>query len=193
TASEFMVYLAAILGRTNPDKFLPMTDSKAQLETVVNSGLTRAQAKYRPIRLEVLNNLFPVPRGRINAKSIDTFKTKRGKNLRGFREYIEAEVRRIAAIQDDDLRKEYRSRFNEKLKKRVSDIRAQIDDHFGRRASILGKMCFGAATKFSKVAGVTKAILDACPDEEDYEAIPAGAILYAAYAQSELLLVEEDE
>ena len=185
TASDFMGYLAAVLGRHSDLSYLPVTDSERNLSPFTNaSSASRANELVKGLRIDVISDVLPAPSLPLSAHEIKGFKERHGDKLSAFRREIEGKLIEIADIQNDDLRLERLRLFKEST---VDEVRS-IQDAFESSGmnSILGRFCsvVAAIPGISPFVGLATAVYNAfSPASASYDTSP---FLYAAYAQSEL-------
>lgn len=188
TAQEFMAYLASTLGKLESLQYMPVTDELRNLENFVKSSSPdlMPENEIAPIRLQLLEDLFPAPSRPILAGELATFKENHGSKLSSFRNEVESELVVIASISDDALRLCKIEIFKDRAAESVEEIRSYLNDS-GFRNLTMGKIgsVIAAVPGVSGLVGLAKAIYDAFNEPELIQLDKS--FLYAAYAQEEIL------
>jgi hypothetical protein len=188
TASEFMAYLAATLGKLDELQYMPVTDELHNLEHFVFSSSPDLQPekKVAAIRLQLLENLFPAPARPLHAHEIEDFKAKHGSKLSAFRLKVENELINIADIEDDALRERKIELFKAETRESIEEIKNHLTKS-GFRHLTLGKIgsVIAAIPGISNLVGLANAVYSAFENSD--EVTIDRSLLYAAYAQKEIL------
>lgn len=141
TAKEFMIYLAAVLGRLPDLGYAPVTDDDKHLERFVQgSPQESAMGRVDPLRIQVLNDLFPGPRRDVTIEEISQFKATHGAQLRRFRGRIEQELTVAADMSDESLRQRKIQLLLDEVQDEVREIRIRMCEA-GWGEVVLGKAC----------------------------------------------------
>lgn len=190
TGKEFMGYLAACLGKLDACDSIPITNSTSNISEIIYSRMPEemgAERSIAPVRLEILENLFPSPNEPLSPNQIEDFKDEHGELLVTFRNKVEFNITQICSIPQPDLQKRALEIYLKELWEGVKEIREAMAS-VGWSNTKLGKISSIVIDKtpiVSHVSGWIKAIHVAFGESEKiYENSP---LLYAAYAQDELL------
>lgn len=188
TAKEFMAYLAASLGKLENLNFTPVSDDPANLETFIFSGkdTDSPEKKLSPLRIEILEDLFPAPAVPLKASEISRFKEKHRDQLVRFRRRVEKELIDIADITDPGLRERRLQLFKEETEDATKEIKSALNKSGFKRLT-LGKIgtILSAVPGVPNVVGLAKAVFDAF-EKPKITSLDV-SLLYAAYAQKEIL------
>jgi hypothetical protein len=186
TADDFMSYLAAGLGQLDTVDSIPMTDTPGYLERLVHAGVHNESVdeQLESFRLEVLDNILPVPSHQVGATELRAFKDRRGQALGDFRRRVERELIELADIGDPELRQRRMEIFCGEARDKIEEIQAWIKESKWNGA--MGKVCSvvaaipGVPPVFSLLNTIREAVTGG------HETIPSRDFAYAAYVQAEL-------
>lgn len=158
TAGLFMSYLASFIGNSEEVKMQPITDKVATFETFSEEyaiGGFRQNYLLDRMRIEVLEEILPVPSYVYNVNSIVRFKEKYGDLLPKFRNKIEYKIREISFIENQEESEFQLNQYKQSLEEEVEEIVAKLS-HRSWGKITFGTVCtLGAAT----IPGV-KAVID---------------------------------
>jgi len=128
TATEFMAYLAACLGRVEGIDASPVSDEESSLAPLmIEPGTTeRRDGELEALRWVVLENLFPAPERPLRPEEIARFRQQYGSTLREFRRRVEREVLALAELSDTNRRARCLELFRDELDETVTEIRARL-------------------------------------------------------------------
>ncbi|MET0650601.1 MAG: hypothetical protein ABW208_28670 [Pyrinomonadaceae bacterium] len=187
TAYEFMGYLAAVLGHHPELQFTPVTDKSLNLVKLVAAEKRRARMdeQLNYLRLQVLEDVLPVPTVPLRVRDVEDFKRRHGEQLSRFRRTIEAELTVLADIQDADLRERRLELFIEGAREEIQDIQSKMIDNRWSRV-VYGKLCalLGKVPVVGFVPDIINTVYNAFGNSP---VNPNTPFAYAAYAQRELL------
>jgi hypothetical protein len=187
TAYEFMSYLAAVLGHHPDLQFAPVTDKPNNLVKLVAAEKRRARMNetLNTLRLEVLEDILPVPTAPLRVRDIEDFKRRHGEQLGRFRRSIEAELTVLADIQDPNLRERRLELFMDGAQEEIQDIQSKMIDNRWSRV-ICGKFCalLGKVPVVGIVPDIINTVYNAFGNSQVNQNTP---FAYAAYAQRKLL------
>lgn len=190
TGKEFMAYLAATLGRLENLQYIPITDELRHLEDFVfsSSADLEPEKKISSVRLQLLEDLFPAPARPLHAQEIEEFKAKHGDKLSAFRFKVESELVSIADIDDEALRYRKIELFKEETMEVIREIKNYLNES-GYNRLTLGKIgsVVAAIPGVSGFIGIANAIYNAFQNPDEFSMDKS--LLYAAYAQKEILQV----
>ncbi|UCF05214.1 MAG: hypothetical protein JSV33_15050 [bacterium] len=130
TATEFMAYLAACLGRINDIDASPVSDEESSLAPLVvelGDGEPHNE-ELEALRCVVLEELFPAPERPLSAGEIAQFREKYGDTLREFRRRVEREVLALAELRDENRRARRLELFRDELDETVKEIRTRLEE-----------------------------------------------------------------
>jgi hypothetical protein len=187
TATDFMGYLAAVLGSLDDVQCTPITDEIENLNHFIRAGTLHRNGlqELERLRCDVLEDLFPAPAIPLSPSEIAKFKERHGELLRNFRLHVEKQLIEMASISDPGLRNYRLNIFWDETHGTVDEIKARLNES-GWPDLILGK--FGSIV--GEIPGVPFVSLISAfynalkPKEVDIKSSP---LLYAAYAQEDLL------
>jgi len=187
TAGEFMVYLAALLGKLEAVESTPVTDHPVHFVPFLQASqsATRVEAQLAPLRTLVLDKLLPVPERSVPVLKLRSFKNKHGDRLRRFRHAIEQEISNIADMTDPGLQAHRLENFIAEKADEVEEIAAHLSEG-GLGNSTLSKVSaiVSAIPGVPALVGLAGAVYSAFSGGT--EKPRNGAFLYAAYVQTEL-------
>jgi hypothetical protein len=125
TAKEFMAYLAATLGQVEELQLMPVTDDIEHLQEFISfsSPELMPEKEIAPLRLEILEDLFPAPSRPLDASEIENFKRRHSDELAEFRRTVERELISLADISDENLRKRRIELFKEESQEAVEKLK----------------------------------------------------------------------
>lgn len=179
TANLFMSYLAAFLGNLDEVNMQPVTDKVTHLATFAAdypSATLQEHVYLDQMRLEVLNNIFPMPVTTIQVSAIDSFKQKYGDRCQSLRKKVETKIIELSYIESPQEREWKLNRFKTTLTEEIKEIEARMKERNW------GKIIFGTFCGLTAAAipGVKAIITDDIGT--GLESIPGliGA-LYSAY------------
>jgi len=186
TSNDFMAYLAATLGRESEIDSTPMTDRLDDLQHLLQAGVPEQdrEQQLQLVRLQILDQILPMPDHTVSASDIRNFKDRYGTHLPDFRRRVERELIAIAGLPDDDLRQRQTRLFLEEAHDRIR----VIQEHMGRAGwrAVLGKVCtIAAATPgVPQPLGLLNAIREVVGGQP--ATAPQKDFAYAAYASANL-------
>lgn len=187
TAREFMVYLAALLGKLEDIQSTPVTDTSANLDAflLASQSTARVEARLAPLRTVVLEQLLPVPEQPVPSHKLLSFKQKHGAQLRQFRHSIEQEISNIADMSDSDLQKHRLENVIAEKRDQVEEITAHLSEG-GLGDIVFSRVCavIAAVPGVHALFGLASAVYSAFFGSPRQPT--SGALLYAAYVQKEL-------
>ena len=140
TANLFMAYLAAYLANEDDLDMTPMTDAAAKLAVFAEDypiGALRELSYLENMRLELLNDFFPMPSTTIRINEIISFKERYGEFSKNFRQELESKIKEISFIES----KEERSWKLNELKRTSADKIKELESRMKERN--WGKILFG--------------------------------------------------
>lgn len=187
TARDFMAYLAAALGHLERLGFMPVTDEEAYLSNFILSGSPDIdpERKISQLRLQLTERLFPAPVSPPTVTAIELFKMKHGQQLGRFRLYVEYELGKIAAIDDQALRNRQMELFQQQVQEEINDICEKMRDS-GWQRLVFGKLCavVSAVPGTPFIFGLASALYNVFSGPQgDWSRSP---LLYAAFARKSL-------
>lgn len=148
TANLFMSYLASFLGNSDEVNMQPITDDVSNFSAFSQEfaeGRFNSFYDLDRMRIDVLNEILPIPRYIDNAYSIAEFKQKHGDLLPAFRKKIERKLHQISFL-SNPRESEYQLKvFKDSLKEEIKELIGRMEDrNWGR--IIFGTVCgLGAA------------------------------------------------
>lgn len=116
-----MAYLSSVLGRHRDIQMTPMTDQEINLQEFQSVALQPSEIRLHEIRINVLENILPVPKESISASEIADFK-EHGDLISVFRRNIEKSIINIAKTEDDYLREREVSIYKDELDEDIHKI-----------------------------------------------------------------------
>ena len=127
TASDFMAYLAAVLGQLGDEQtsFAPITDLTTHSERF---GGKRGDARRASLRAVLLRDVLPAPAEALEPAAIRDFKEANADELRRFRRTIEDEVSALAMIDDAQQRRERLSDVTRRLREESRELRSEMEE-----------------------------------------------------------------
>ena len=184
TAEEFMGYLATTLGQLPRIDSVPLTDSEDRLRHLISAGVRAPDigTQLQTLRLQMLEEILPVPSHTLEASEIRAFKDRHGTTLGEFRRLVEREIVDLANISDEQLRERRKSIFFEEAQERIEEIQGWMSGRGWR--SVLRKLAgiVAAIPGVPPIFGLARAVQEAVTGGE--EALPSRAFAYAAFAQA---------
>ena len=126
TAKLFMNYLAVVLGKLPELRMTPVTD-QAKYMSIFRHPSQRTEVGA--IRQQVLERVLPVPTHSLKARQIVEFKESHNELLRSFRQFVEAECCRVAAITDRVERKNESERLSHDLREGIEEISKKMEEN----------------------------------------------------------------
>lgn len=189
TANEFMAYLAACLGQVDRCNSIPITEDTNNISQILYSSMPEemeAEERVAPVRLEILENIFPSPSEPLSVQEIQDFKGKYGQLLSDFRISIEKRIIDISAIPDPALEKRALEIHLQELSQDVEEIREAMSSR-GWTDIVFGKISSIAAAipGASPVIGIINAVYSAFSNSDNK--LDNSPLWYAAHAQEKLL------
>lgn len=189
TASDFMCYLAAVLGRQKDVQLTPITDRPEHINhfLAASAGEKGIEGRLQHLRQDLLDDLLPSPTRSLNAYEIRRFKDGHGQQLVRFRRHVELELTVIADLTDPDLRDRHLILFRDGAREEIEEISARLrESGFGN--IVLGRLCSVAAAipGVHWIVGLAAAVYGAFRGGERGD--DRSPLLYAAYAQRDLEL-----
>jgi hypothetical protein len=201
TANDFMLYLAAALGQLASVDSSPITDDPTGLEHFANAGVAESNAgvaeyrtdqQLRPLRVQVLDRILPVPDHPMDPRTIRTFRDRHREMLVGFRHQVEQRLIDAWALPDENMRQYRLNMFIQDAEKEIQEIEAWMRDAGWR--IVRGTFAVLAATLAVLAAiphapgqfSLAAAVLAALSRKQDHP--PSLDFAYAAYAREELRL-----
>lgn len=179
TAGLFMSYLAAFLGNSDELNMQPITDDITTFATFSEEyavGDFNHNFSIDRMRIEVLEEILPVPSYINDVSSIAQFKERYGDLLPNFRKKVESKINEISFIENRGESEFLLTQFKQSVSEEIEELVAKMKEKNWNRI-VFGTVCgIGAAA----IPG-TRAII-----ERDWaaglETIPGlmGAV-YAAY------------
>jgi hypothetical protein len=124
TAHDFMSYLAFCLGQVESINSVPMTDDNNYLGRFTGAGVPSVsiQTQLESLRIQVLNEVLPVPNHSITPAKIRAFKDRHQNELGEFRRRVERELVEASNIVDAELRQRHLEIFFDEAGERVEQI-----------------------------------------------------------------------
>lgn len=188
TARDFMAYLAAALGRLEELGSVPVTNRKKYWKPLLRESNRPIEHRemLTSLRTEILKDILPAPKRPLSADQIRAFKDKHGEQLADFRRTVERELITAAGIRDPELRRRSLSLFRDEVNEQVKGVEARLresgfgDIVFGKLFSVMAEI-----PGVSFIFGLASAVYNAF--QKSPEAEPPSPLVYAAYAQMELL------
>ncbi len=183
TATDFMSYLAIVLGQLPSVDSSPFTDEVAFLERFAHVGVAEdcVDQQLQALRIQVLERVLPVPSDPIEPTAIRAFKNKHAKLLDDFRRRVERELVAAAAINDDTLRQRRLDIFFNESDASIEEIQAAMSGAGWETVKASFKV-LAAIPGASQVFGLVAALLDASPERQLTG--PSRDFAYAAYARA---------
>jgi len=183
TAKEFMIYLAAVLGRLPDLGYAPVTDDDKYLERFVE-GRPQESAVGRVdlLRIQVLNDLLPGPRRPVTVEEIARFKDRHGDQLRRFRRHIEEELTMAADLSDEGLRQRRIELLVDGAHEEIREIQTRMGEA-GWGEVVLGKLyaVLAAIPGVSPVFGLASTLYNAFTGADRLDT--RSPYLYAAHVR----------
>lgn len=179
TAGLFMSYLASFLGNSDELNMKPITDDVTTFATFSEEyaiGDFNNNYSLDRMRIDVLENILPIPSYVVDVNAIVRFKECYGDLLPKFREKIESKIKELSFIEDPTESEYHLTQFKKSVSEEIEDLVAKM------REKDWGRILFGTVCGLGAAAlPGTRAIV-----ERDWvsglETIPGlmGAV-YAAY------------
>jgi hypothetical protein len=189
TGLDYMSYLAAYIGQVDESGFTPISDITAPINRLVKEKYinVRTENEIYPIRIQVLNNLFPSPTKPLSARNILEFKFRHNDKLQELRYYVENSIIDIININNDDLRQRKLAIFNEESTNNIEEMKAVMKEFgwFETGTAKLYGIASVAVQPIGVLGAVSKALTASYPSYP--EQVKPTPLLYAAVAQKELL------
>jgi hypothetical protein len=106
TANAFMAYLAVTLGAIQEVPMDPLTNREEAIAALLGweSGTGQIMKRTQVSRLGVLDELLPAPSAPISARDLAEFKRSHAAELARFRDAVNAELLRAAALPEHEAR-----------------------------------------------------------------------------------------
>ena len=185
TADDFMSYLATTLGQLDSVDSSPLTDSDAHLTRLALAGVPQHHMAQQldSLRIQVLNEVLPVPTCVVPAAKLRAFKEKRAAELGDFRRRVERELVAAANIADPALRQRHLDVFFDEAKERILEIQESMDSA-GWETARSGLSVIVAIPGVSPTLGLVGAVLEAVTGRTQQRISPDFA--YAAHAGIEV-------
>jgi hypothetical protein len=202
TAGLFMAYLAAGLGALPTVRMDPITDQANAMAALVGldttAGLTLKRA--RDLRLNVLEALLPGPSDAIEVKALMRFKEEHRDALAAFRDRVDEELLKAAALAEPDAQREQTAISARTLTRERDDIVKLMQAHrwtnigFGSVASVVTAAAAvaapfvvggGVAASALAAPGLIPSIYAALKDVRTKPEFGGRPMAYAALAQKE--------
>lgn len=185
TADDFMSYLAASLGQVESVDSSPVTDKSTYLRRLALAGVPEntMERQLDTLRVEVLDQILPVPKHPVSPSEIRAFKERHHHDLRGFRLRVEREIVDAASVQDPALRARRLDLFFNEAGASMEGIQEAMRGAGWETARTTLEV-IGAIPGVSPVVGLARAIWGAIsggnprPTSLDFA--------YAAYVRAEL-------
>lgn len=181
TATEFMAYLATVLGQFDEVDAMPITDSEGSLRALVAAGVRPSDLadQLTAARLRILDRVFPSPLGSVPPAQLADFKARHGDLLPDFRRRVERELIQLATIDNEELRERQLSLFFDEADQRIEEIQARMVERgwTTRLFRIAGVFLSRACPVF----GLIRAVKSAASVSSDQA--PVGGFAYAAHLQ----------
>lgn len=192
TATDFMAYLAACLGRVDDIDAAPMSDQENSLLPLVamQGAADPVDRDLDELRWVVLEELFPAPERPLSAEEIASFRREHGDILREFRRAVEREVIALAELNEASRRERRMELFREEIHDTVDEIRTRLEES-GAGRTLLSKLWSVALAipGMPPAVGLLKAIGGAFQGStRELHSLP---LAYAARAQIGLLGAEQ--
>lgn len=189
TAREFMAYLAASLGKHKNLGFAPTTDDISYLELFKKSSAPskKESNEVKKLRVEILNEILPVPTGPLDLFEIRNFKEKHSHKLKTFRNNIEKELILLSDINDPELKKKRVKLFKEEADHHINEITRKMRKTGLKNISIgdLGSVIASTlSTSIGATYGLARAVYNSY--NEDFTKTNPN-FLYAAFAQEKFI------
>lgn len=185
TGDEFMAYLASAIASVDEQGLSPITDDVGNLSSFLGKE-RQFEARVEPLRVAVLRSALPAPRGEITVDDIRSFKDKHHDRLFDFRNWVETELGRLAAIHDPELHERQLKLLNERVIHETEDIKQRMrDKHW--LDFVCGDLC--SVIRAIPAVGMVPKVVNAF-----YKLIRSPStdsnspLAYAAWAQKELRL-----
>jgi hypothetical protein len=128
-ANLFMTFLAVGLGQVDQINAMPITDRKACQHLLSGGGFTASESgDRRGIRMNLLQEILPVPKRRVSLQEISRFKERYGVQAKALRQRIEKETIEISNIRHLADREEQHIIRKEALIKERQEVESAMKD-----------------------------------------------------------------
>lgn len=188
TATEYMAYLAACLGRIKGIDASPVSDQESSLAPLVTApgDADFHDNELDALRCVVLEELFPAPERALSAAEIARFRKRHGNTLREFRRRVERELLALAELTDRRHRARRIELLRDELDETVTEIRSRLKESRAGRTVVSKLWSVALAVPgIPPAVGLVNAIGQAFKGpREEPKPLP---LAYAARAQLTLL------
>ncbi len=184
TANDFMSYLASALGQIPAVDASPVTDEKSYLERFVRVGVPRyaLDRQLEALRIQVLDQVLPVPKFAVEPAEIGAFKKRHREKLGDFRRRVERELIDALDISEPALRRRHLELFFDEAQEHTGEIQEEMRSA-GWETAKAGLSVIAAVPGVSALVGLAGALWNAISPAP--QPVPRD-FAYAAYAGSEL-------
>jgi len=188
TAEDFMLYLAGTLGQVNELQYLPVSDSPKYLKSFLakSSPDLQIEGKILPLRLQIMQDLFPTPNRSLTAYEIYRIKERYGDQLIKLRRKVERELIGIASIPDPEMQNRSLELFRQEIKDETEEIKSNMKNFgitrvlFGKFISIIASIP-GMPSSFGLLSSIYNAFGTVHLQQAN------NPFLYAAFVQNQCL------
>jgi len=148
TAGLFMSYLASFLGNSDDLNMQPITDDITTFATFSEeyaAGENNRNNHLDRMRIDILDEILPVPRYDHDVRSIVQFKETHGNLLPNFRRKIESKIQELSFIENPHESSYLLNQFKESVKEEIKELVARMNEkNWG--GIVFGTICgLGAA------------------------------------------------
>lgn len=185
TADDFMSYLATTLGQLDSVDSSPVTDSGAYLKRLALAGVpdNHMTQQLDSLRIQVLNEVLPVPHNPVPATALRAFKEKHAADLGRFRRRVERELVAAANVADPGLRQRHLDIFFEEARESIQEIQDDMRSA-GWETARNGLSVLVAIPGISPMLGLVGAIFEAVTGNNQQHV--SRDFAYAAHAAVEV-------
>lgn len=160
TADDFMSYMATTLGQLDSIDSSPVTDKGTYLYRLARAGVPQDHITQQldSLRIQVLDQVLPVPERLVQPAAIRAFKEHHGVELRDFRRRVERELVVSANIADPALRQRNLELFFNEARGNIQEIQEAMRGA-GWETARRGLAVIAAIPGVSPLLGLASAIL----------------------------------
>jgi uncharacterized protein YfaT (DUF1175 family) len=163
-AQRLMIFIAEGLAKTYPGGMMPITDNEDYLDVYTGQDIVDASYALNSMELRrvVLQNILPVPDGRIEPLDLADFKKKHRDQLYRFRDAIETDL--VLALREDNesLRNRLVETTKRKFEGQIQDITKKMEERHWPKVVLAGLAVAGAGSAFIAAAAVGDPVTATC-------------------------------
>ncbi len=124
-ATDFMAYLAGVLGQLTDAPFAPITNERASLEPFFEQT---GKDRRVEVREQLLERVLPAPERPLEAVRLREFKEAYKDQFSRFRKQLEENVSEIATIRDERLQQMRLNDITKSLQEEIGELTARMDE-----------------------------------------------------------------